>query len=430
MMGTLLVRSAGLLLAYAMTVALTRALGSADFGHLATGLSLAAIFSTCASFGLPMLVTRDIARSGNKAENASLIVKSFAIVICLSVLAAAALSVLGFLLAPAARPALLVALLIFPAMALIQVRQGAGNPLSGSASALFPEQTALPVLAIAGLWSASHFGAVSLQTASLIYAAASLTALAGGMTAIIAYVRFNGGSLPPKDMGVAAASALLRSAAPFFLAQLPRTLSANLDVLIIAYALGPASAGIYAVAARLANLIALPLFAAAMAYMPLFAADHQQNDFERASKTARVAAFYSFAGACGTAALLAFAHGPLTRLFGADFSALPPILLALSVGQLFNSGCGPNGAILLMTGHEKSAAALAWLQSALLCVLTLAFAASGSLLMAACGAALSVAAGNFASSVLLWRKTGMIVHPFLSLSELRGELGALLGKSR
>jgi O-antigen/teichoic acid export membrane protein len=428
MMGTLLVRGAGILLFYTMTVALTRALGGAQFGHLATGLSLAAVFSTCASFGLPMLATRDIAKSGNKVENASLIVKFFAIAVILSALGAVALSVLVFLFAPA-HPALLAALFVFPVMALIQVRQGVANALTGSASALFPEQIVLPVLAIAGLWSASHFGAVSLQTASLIYAAASLIALAGGMTAIIAYVRFNGGSLPPKAPGVAAASGLLRSAAPFFLAQLPRTLSANLDVLIIAYALGPGSAGIYAVAARLANLIALPLFAAAMAYMPLFAANHQNKDFERASKTARIAAFYSFAGACGAAALLAFAHGSLTQLFGPDFSSLPPILLALSVGQLFNSSCGPNGAILLMTGHEKAAAALAWLQSGLLCVFTFAFAASGSLLMAAFGAALSVAAGNLASSILLWRKTGMIVHPFLSRADLRGELGAFWGKS-
>ena len=66
MMGTLLVRCAGILLSYTMTVALTRALGGAEFGHLATGLSLAAIFSTCASFGLPTLATRDIAMSGNK----------------------------------------------------------------------------------------------------------------------------------------------------------------------------------------------------------------------------------------------------------------------------------------------------------------------------------------------------------------------------
>ncbi len=427
MIGTLLVRSAGILLSYTMTVALTRALGGAEFGHLATGLSLAAVFSSCASFGLPMLATRDIAKSMNKVENASLIVKFFAVAVILSVLGTAALSVFVFLFAPA-HPALLAALFVFPVMALIQVRQGVANPLSGSASALFPEQIVLPLLAIAGLWTASHFGEASLQAALLIYAAASLIALASGMTAIFAYVRINGGSLQPKDLGVVAAFGLLRSALPLFLAQFPRTLSANLDILIIAYALGPASAGIYAVAARLANLIALPLFAAAMAYMPLFAANHQKRDFEQASKTARIAAFYSFAGACGVAALLVFAHGPLIRLFGADFSALPPILLALSVGQLFNSGCGPNGAILLMTGHEKAAAALAWLQSGLLCIFTFAFAASGSLLMAAFGAALSVAAGNLASSILLWRKTGMIVHPFLSRADLRDALGGLWGK--
>ena len=427
MIGTLLVRIAGILLAYSMTVALTRALGAMDFGNLATGFSLAAVFSTCTSFGLPMLATRDIAKSENKVENASLIVKLLAIAVILSMLGTTALSMFVFLLAPA-HPVLLAALFVFPVMALIQVRQGVANPLSGSASALFPEQIVLPLLMIAGLWTSSHFGVVSLQGALLIYAAASLLALAGGMTAILAYVRINGGSLRQKDLGVGAATGLLRSSAPFFLAQLPRTLSANLDILIIAYALGPASAGIYAVAARLANLIALPLFAAAMAYMPLFAANHHKGDVDRAIKIARIAAFYSFAGACGVAVLLVFAHGPLTRLFGADFSSLPPILLALSVGQLFNSGCGPNGAVLLMTGHEKAAAALAWLQSGLLCIFTFAFAASGSLLMAAIGAALSVAAGNLASSIFLWRRTGMIVHPFLSRAEMRGELRAFLGK--
>ena len=82
--------------------------------------------------------------------------------------------------------------------------------------------------------------------------------------------------------------------------------------------------------------------------------------------------------------------------------------------------------VLLMSGHETKAAAGAWLQSILMIALTAAFAAFGNLLAAATGVVIAMVAGNLLMSALLFRYTGLKLHPFansvqrsLSVSVLR-----------
>lgn len=410
MIGTLSVRIAGLALQFLLAVMVARALGQTGYGVFASAAAFAAVISAISCFGLPMLLTRELSRQGDTARIADTLHGHLRAGAVLTVATSVAVA-LAMVAAPELTPMLVVSTCLFVPLVFAQFRQSAALAFKPSSIALAPEQIAAPVLSLVLLGLSGGFSGRSIA------AVAGITATAGIVSTLIASPRLIHQALSGSVTGATALVPLLSQGLPFFLAQFPRLLFANADILIIGFLLGAADAGIYALASRIAALASLPLFAVNTACQPLFAARFSNGDVQKGADLAIAAAFLSLAGSLAVALAVLLAGNTLLSFAGPDFT-VPPLLLPLLVSaHLANGAFGPNGMVLLMSGHENKAAAGAWLQSILMIVLTSAFAASGNLLAAATGVVIAMVVGNLFMSALLFRCTGLILHPFANSAQ-------------
>jgi O-antigen/teichoic acid export membrane protein len=412
-------RIAGLTLQFLLAVMVARAIGQTGYGIFASSAAIAAIISTISCFGLPMLLTRDLSRN-NDSEKVADILRSHLSVGGLLTVAAVLVLALVMVAAPNLTPILAVSASLFVPLVVAQFRQSVALVLKPSAIALAPEQIAAPLLAVILLALSGGFTGRTVAAVAGITTAASILSTLAASPSLLRHA-FSGPAINATVL-----AQLLSQGLPFFLAQFPRLLFANADILLIGLFLGVKEAGAYALASRIAALASLPLFAVNTACQPLFAASFAKGDVEESSDLAIAAAFLSLVGSLIAASTVLLAGNTLIGMAGPDF-AVPPFLLPLLVtAHLANGAFGPNGMVLLMSGHENKAAAGAWLQSILMIVLTASFAASGNLLAASTGVVIAMVAGNLLMSVLLFWYTGLKLHPFansaqrsLSVSVLR-----------
>jgi O-antigen/teichoic acid export membrane protein len=115
-------------------------------------------------------------------------------------------------------------------------------------------------------------------------------------------------------------------------------------------------AGIYAIASRLASLVAFMLVAAGAVAAPMIASYHVAEDRRRTQRlltvAARIVAIYAFP----VAGVLALVGRWLLGWFGEPFEDGYAPMLILIVGQVGYSVCGLAGTVLVMTGHQRAVA--------------------------------------------------------------------------
>ena len=152
---TLAIRIASVGLEFLCLLVLARFLDAAAYGTYALAMSLVAIFAVPAAFGLDRLVVRELAACQAIAdfEHAHGILRhSLLIVICASLIAAAATGIAGKLvLRPVGQDAtfaLLLAAALVPLVALARLRQAALQGLGHVAAGLAPEFLIQPAIVI------------------------------------------------------------------------------------------------------------------------------------------------------------------------------------------------------------------------------------------------------------------------------------------
>ena len=123
---------------------------------------------------------------------------------------------------------------------------------------------------------------------------------------------------------------------------------------------GPEEAGVFAVANRIALLLAFGLAAVNAIAAPLIShlyATDNHNELQRMlTLAAKGIALYTLPAACGMIALAPWLLG----LFGAEFSIGLLPLYWLIAGQTINALAGSVGILLIMTGHQVIAARFIW----------------------------------------------------------------------
>lgn len=126
-------------------------------------------------------------------------------------------------------------------------------------------------------------------------------------------------------------------------------------VVMLGTFLDTTSAGVYAVAQRVATLVAFGLAAVETIAAPLMAELYSKGQMAELQKVTRVAAGATFVVALPAFVAFIFAGQLVLGIFGAEFKAGYSSLVVLSLGQLVNAVAGPAGLIMVMSGHHKQA---------------------------------------------------------------------------
>jgi O-antigen/teichoic acid export membrane protein len=189
-----------------------------------------------------------------------------------------------------------------------------------------------------------------------------------------------------------------RAAIPTLLADLALLARQNIDLILLGLIAGPASAGIYFAATRIASLLGLIEFAVAAAFGHRFAraAEGAPDELARLHGEARRLTFGP-----GLAAALVLALGTplILTLFGRDFGGAIIPTLILIAGAALRLVLGPAEDLIAMGGHPE-AVLRANAAGALVIGLGCALLVPG---LGATGAALAAFAGTAASMVILAR---------------------------
>lgn len=129
-------------------------------------------------------------------------------------------------------------------------------------------------------------------------------------------------------------------------------------VLVLGWSGKIAEAGLFALAFNLAMLVQLSRVAVSLYFSPMASELHARGDLAELQNLFARATLMSLAGAAVLAVPVLVLTAPLLRLFGSDFTHATSIAQTLVIGQFLAAAAGPQQNLLMMTGHERSAAAI------------------------------------------------------------------------
>ena len=148
-------------------------------------------------------------------------------------------------------------------------------------------------------------------------------------------------------------SSILKLAFPFFLNNATLILINHTDILCLKYFnIDFSEIGAYSTAMRIANLIALPIFAINSFVAPKYSSFFEQQQWSQLGELFRNSSIVAFAlSSVGFIVLVLFPEFFL-GLFNKEFKVAKNLLLILSLGFLINSIGSTNDTMLLMTNNQ------------------------------------------------------------------------------
>jgi O-antigen/teichoic acid export membrane protein len=359
--------AAGLVVAigatFATQVVITRVLGPSAFGIVTLATQGALVLGFFSRFGMDMAAVRRVAIDlGQGARERVRSVVSRA-----SVIAAVASLVVGGAVFAFAEPlartfagqyrpgsdavnAFRAGAVAIPFAALVQVYLGATRGLKIMRHTLSVFWVGQPLLWLA-LILVGWVAARTVAMTSLAYAAS--WAVATAWAAWLWRRETRGfGHAPPAAGEV---GELLRYGAPRAPAALFSQLLFWTDLFVLArFApafVTQAEVGIYAAAARAAQVILLFIIAVSLMFSPFVADLHARGERARLDRLFKQLTRWTMAATLPLFIVLAVTPGSALRLFGSDFAAGQTALLILLLGQLANVATGAVGFVLIMVGR-------------------------------------------------------------------------------
>ena len=220
-------------------------------------------------------------------------------------------------------------------------------------------------IGLASLFGGALGGALTALGLSLVFMvqgrcdlseALWVTIGASGLSLGIGYALFLGTKVASLGSGGALHSKeLLRLGIPLWLIYLMSFVMTQSDLWIVAGFRSSEEVAIYGAAARLVQLIVLPIAVVDVALAPLIARMWRQTRQQDLEKVLRTAA--TLAGIPALLMLVACAVASkslLEAVFGEYFGGGASILVLLSIGQLAVVLTGPCGSALMMMGHQRT----------------------------------------------------------------------------
>lgn len=344
-------------LTYAMYVVLSRAMGVAEYGYFAFGLSLATILAIGANFGQQTAILRwwPEAMVAGRADVARLALRSGGALTLIGGLVVTAGLLLAALLTGVLTPGPVDYLYATSALILpLAFAEYWGSALRAQGSVwtgLVPRdivwRLTVPVL-VGLLWLS---GVVLAGWAALVLTAAVL-ALALGLQYLLARaLRYEIG------IGFAGLRGFWRERGKasrwFFVGTVLDSAALNMDIIFVGLLVAPAVAGVYFNAFRTAGLLTLFMFAITIVVAPMVAHHFHAGEMRKAQAITALCAWAGFLFSLVVFVGFLLFGDQVMSLFGGGHEQASLLLVILSVGLLFDAATGPSRIVLMMTGHER-----------------------------------------------------------------------------
>lgn len=402
-MGSAGLRIAGMFFGFLVGIQLARGLGVEGYGTYGLAMSIIALLSVLTEFGLPQLLTREVAAAQVAKEwgrirgvlewsGRTVLFISLGI-FCSTIIW---LIASGKQLSEPLPMALIAGLLLVPFVAQGKLRCAALRGLQHIVKSQLPETLLRPASFSLLLFLAPFMTPLSPAIAMGL----GVTAAAISLISSASMLR---GVLPKevRDAKVFSASRdWWSSALPMALTEGMRVFQAHLAILLLGLFSSVVTVGLFRVASSVAVLIAFPLTLFTIVSAPVIARLHAQQDHKRLQRLLNWLAL----GMTGSTMLLTlpflFAGGPLlSMMFGKEFAASNPVLLVLCLSAVLSGFFGINAVLLNMTGHQMRVMRASWISLAVLGVTCPLLITS----MGALGAAIAAAFSMLVWNTVMWR---------------------------
>jgi O-antigen/teichoic acid export membrane protein len=179
-------------------------------------------------------------------------------------------------------------------------------------------------------------------------------------------------------------SQLLRTSLPVFAVRCASLTMRYSNVLLVGFLAGPAAAGAYFAAERLAQLASIPQSVVSSVNQQSMAAAHATHNVAGLQRITTLSAHGSLWPTLLIGVGLAVLATPLLQMFGDDFPTARTALIALAISNVIGVLLGPSQDVLIMTGRQQRIPRImifcAAVHLAALCLLVPAFGALGAAL--------------------------------------------------
>jgi O-antigen/teichoic acid export membrane protein len=346
-----------ILATFGTQVLITRGLGAGAFGIVTLATQGALVLGYFSRVGMDMAAVRDVAIEVGRDRRGrvrGIVTRASAIAAVASVIVAAAVFAAAEPLARAfaadrvaeATAAFRAGALAIPFAALVQVYLGGTRGLKIMRHTLFVFWMGQPlgwmILILAG-WAVAR----TVEMTTLAYAASWALATAGA--AWLWYRETRGAPGQPSPAGEV--GRLLRYGAPRAPAALFSQLLFWTDLFVLSVYATTAETGVYAAAARAAQVILLFIISVSLMFSPFVADLHARGERDKLDRLFKQITRWTMAATLPLFVLLVITPGSALRLFGAEFGAGRTALLILLLGQLVNVATGSVGFVLIMVGR-------------------------------------------------------------------------------
>ena len=249
-----------------------------------------------------------------------------------------------------------IGMMTVPLVTMQLMGQGVVRVFGGFVSSLLPERVfrdgfLLASVGVIAWWKLRWVGPGTVLAIAFVGSALALVA--------IAYVAL---SLWPKPLARVEASYSRRQwwsfAFPAMIMLCLEVAMARTGVLALGWSGRISDAGVFALAFNLAMLVQLSRAAVNNYFSPAASAAHARGDVGGLRNLYARASVLSLVGGAILALPVLIFTGPILRLFGQDFAQNAHVAQILVIGQLLAAASGPQQNLLIMTGHERSAAAI------------------------------------------------------------------------
>jgi O-antigen/teichoic acid export membrane protein len=397
---------------FLISLILARSLGAAEYGVYVFILAWINFLCILVLAGLDNVVIREVA--AGQAQSAWGVVRgllrwSNRVVLVLSVIVGLLASITAWGFARKVNwpqlPAFLIALTLLPLLALTRVRQAAMQGLHHVVAGQLPEAVIQPAIFI-GLILASHSllgWALQARTAFALYGIATGTALLVG----VAVLHLGLPQASKLATPIYRQKAWISSALPLLLVNGVNVLNTQAPILLLGSMKGAQTAGVYAIASRLADLIAFGLISVNLALAPVAARLWARRDIARLQQIVTRSVRAGLIFTVPVAVILIFFGEKLLSVFGPEFPRGQPALVILVIGQIVNVGMGPVALLLIMTGHEREFAIATGVCAFVNIALNLTLIHSWGLAGSAVAVTISIIIWNMVMAVCVKRRLGI-----------------------
>lgn len=404
LIGSAGVRIVGMFFAFLVGVQLARALGAEGYGVYGLAMSIISLLAIPMQFGLPSLLTREIAAAEVKNEwsiirgildwsNRTVIMLSIAITLVMLT----ALFLFTKQINSELQYTLFSGLLLMPFIALGNLRGAALRGLRHIVKGQFFEVVLRPALF-----------SLLLLIASIIFTQGVNPGNAMGMHAVASIISFIIATILLKTVLPKACSLVepeiharswWKSTLPMALTDGLRLLQGNLSILLLGVFSTTAMVGIFRVASSLGILLIMPVSLLHIVSATFFSRLYAANDYQKLQQMLKWVAVTMFLGVLGvTLPFFLMGEQIITYVFGTEFSNSNTPLLILSAGTIIGSTFGASVTLLNMTKHEKRVTRAFGLSLLLLGIVSIPFI----MMWGVTGAALANSLAFISFSVLTW----------------------------